>query len=62
MPPETGTSLRSSGRRIAESGRTKIAQGETPQASGTILPMPALALQIVPRTQALWITSRLSCV
>ena len=30
MPTEIGTSLRSSGRRIFESGRTKIAHGETP--------------------------------
>src|SRR5215510_14993528 len=56
MPTDTGTSLRSSGRRIFESGRTKIAHGETPYASGTILPMPALALQIVPQRQAPWST------
>ena len=30
MPTDTGTSLRSSGRRIGESGRTKIAHGDTP--------------------------------
>ena len=30
MPTDTGTSLRSSGLRIRESGRTKIAHGDTP--------------------------------
>ena len=46
--------------RIFESGRTKIAQGEIAVGLGTTRPMPALALQIVPHTQAPWMTSSLS--
>ncbi|TMH20099.1 MAG: hypothetical protein E6H70_02115 [Betaproteobacteria bacterium] len=56
MPTAMGTSFRSSGLRTFDSGRTKIAQGETPWQSATMRPIPALALLIVPHTQAHWTT------
>src|SRR5262245_53777210 len=64
IPTAIGISRSSSGFRILESGRTNIDQGEMPKQSGTIKPMPALALLIVPHKQAHWITcspTALSC-
>ena len=40
---------------MPESGRTKIAHGETPCASDTKRPIPAEALEMLPQTHAHWI-------
>src|SRR5215510_7280842 len=64
IPTAICISRSSSGFRILESGRTNIDQGEMPKQSGTIKPMPALALLIVPHKHAHWITcspTALSC-